>query len=225
MTGRERFAHALAGQGVAWAPLLWDGLPELVRQPAAEWWADPTVAQRLLADAAGIAGADALFVVAQTGGSGLAALESAADSGAVRAACELVARLRQSAPFAVIAAVPDAERLQRDFAVDDPDAADDALTDLARAFLEAGADAVAAIGPDAAAGARRLASLGTFFGRPVLAIAPDGAAFTAGSDAPVALLAADGAWPRLDAGLVVTAQDVSAAWDADRLRAVAEARP
>jgi hypothetical protein len=225
LTGRARFEEALAGRGVAWAPLLWERLAELVRQPAPEWWRDATVAQRLLVDAAGVAGADALFVVARASGNGLAALDSVADGDDVRAGCELVGRLRESAPFAVIAALPGPERLLRDFEVDDLDAAEDALADLARAFLEAGADALAVIGADARAGARRVSAVGTFFGRPVLAIAPGAAWFEAGSDASVATVSPAGAWPALAAGLVVTGDDVSALWDADRLHAVGAARP
>jgi hypothetical protein len=225
LTGRDRFAEALGGRAVAWAPLLWERLADLVRQPTPHWWRDATLAQRLLADAAGVARADALFVVARAEGCGPAALESVADSEDVRAGCELVERLRGSAPFAVIAALPGPERLRREFEVDDPEDAEDALADLARAFLEAGADAVAVIGADAGEGARRVSSVAAFYGRPVLAIAPDEAWFEAGSDAPVAMVPAAGAWPPLSAGLIVTAGDASALWDADRLHAVGAARP
>jgi hypothetical protein len=62
LTGRERFREAIAGRGAAFAPILWEQLPELVRQPQDAWWRDPTVARRLLADAAALALADAMFV-------------------------------------------------------------------------------------------------------------------------------------------------------------------
>ncbi|HEY4280674.1 MAG TPA: hypothetical protein VGM91_20825 [Conexibacter sp.] len=225
MTGRERFEAALAGRSVAWAPLLWERLPELVRQPAAAWWRDATVAQRLLADAAGVAGADALFVLAVPGerGGGEDALDALADGADALAVRELVGRLRASAPFAAIAALPDAAALLRDFGAGDPDVAEDALADLARSLLDAGADALAVVGDQAGESARRVAAIGAFYGRPVLAVEPARAWFESGSDAPVALVGEDGGWPA--AGLAVTAGDVSARWDADALRAAGEARP
>jgi hypothetical protein len=224
VTGRARFEAALAGQAVAWAPLVWERLPELVRQPAAAWWRDPTIAQRLLADAAGIAGADALFVLAAPGErrGGDDALDALADGDDARAVRDLVARLRASAPFAVVAALPDTATLLRDFAASDEDVAEDALADLARGLLDAGADALAVVGEDVRESARRVAGIGAFYGRPVLAVEPGEAWFASGSEAPVALVEGAGGWPA--AGLAITAGDASVRWDADALRAAGEAR-
>jgi len=224
VSGRARFAAALAGGAVAWAPLVWERLPELALQPAADWWRDATVARRLLLDVAAVADADALFVVAVPGVRGggdeaLDALASGSDAGAV---CSLLERLAASAPFATIALVPDADVLARDFGAEDVECAEDALADLVRAVLEAGADAVALSGDAAAASADRVAGIASYYGRPVLVLdaAPR---FAAGSDAPVVVVGDDGAAPAgFSAGLAVTAGDVSARWDAAALRRAGE---
>jgi hypothetical protein len=197
----------------------------LARPPAAAWWRDPTVAQRLLADAAGVAGADAMFVLAAPGehGGGDDALDALADGDDERAVRDLVARLRASAPFAAIAALPDTATLLREFAASDEDVAEDALADLARGLMDAGADALAVVGDDVRESARRVAGIGAFYGRPVLAVEPGGAWFESGSQAPVALVDGAGGWPA--AGLAITAGDVSVRWDVDALRAAGEARP
>lgn len=208
MTGRERFQAAVEGRAVAWAPRVWERLPELVRQPAADWWRDATAGRRLLLDAAGIAGADALFVEAVPGprAGGDDALDDLATSDDTRAVGALIGQL--SAPFAVIAALPRASDLLRDFGGSDPECAEDALTDLARTLLEAGADALAV--PSAAS---RVAAIGAFYGRPVLDLES------------VPVVGEDGAWPAIGAGVVTTAGDASLYWDADALRRAGAGRP
>ena len=42
LTGSQRFREAIEGGGVAFAPILWERLRELVRQPQDGWWRDPT---------------------------------------------------------------------------------------------------------------------------------------------------------------------------------------
>ncbi|MGB8878161.1 MAG: hypothetical protein WCD11_17690, partial [Solirubrobacteraceae bacterium] len=64
MSGRQRFLDALARHGLAFAPIVWEALPVLVHQERADWWRDPTVGQRMIADAAALAAADAMFVFA-----------------------------------------------------------------------------------------------------------------------------------------------------------------
>ena len=64
MSGRERFLSALAGRELAFAPIVWERLAALVHQEREGWWQDPTVAGRLMGDAAALAGADAMFVLA-----------------------------------------------------------------------------------------------------------------------------------------------------------------
>ena len=91
LTGRERFAAALGGDGVAFAPYVWERLPEFVHQPATDWWRDGTTARRLLVDAASLAGADAMVVDAcgealravAAGGPGIDVLDGAPGSDVV----------------------------------------------------------------------------------------------------------------------------------------------
>lgn len=237
MTGRERFEAALGGRGVAFAPLVWERLPELVHQVADGWWHDPGAGLRLLGDAAALAGADAMFVLAageaaaerrRSGATGDDALDALAGTPEAEAGYELVQALRASSTFAVIAALPDAETLRMTFEAADADAADDALCDLARAHLDAGADALAVLGSDGSAvraAAARVGGVGDFYGCPVLGLCEADAWWERGCDAPLAVMAADGTWPALAAGLVVTPDDVSTRWDADRLHAVGRSHP
>jgi hypothetical protein len=239
LSGRDRFHAAAAGEGLAFAPLLWDEVAELVHQPAPAWWRDPTAATRILADAAAVAGADALIVraveaaaaeLAAEGAQGDDALDGLAASDLTRQALELVGRLARSGSLAVVAALPDLGSLQRTLGATDPDVADDAFSDLARASLEAGADALAVTGAGADAVARageRAGALGAFFGRPVLCAAlgaPEGW-IEGRPGVPVGFLAEDGTWPAQQAGIVLTPGDVSGRWDVDALRAIGGARP
>jgi hypothetical protein len=239
LSGRDRFLGALAGRGLAFAPIVWARLPELVHQERADWWQDPTVGQQLIADAAALAGADAMFVFAAAeavhsavtaGARGDAALDALASGEAARLGTELVRALHATALHAVIAAVPAPAVLQRELGGDEPDAAEDAFTDFISGYLEAGADAVAVTGVDPlelGAGMDRALRLVELFGRELLALCGDGRA-TKGWDAhgePLGVISADGDWPDDPAGVVITPGDVSDRWDAARLRAVGTARP
>ena len=234
LIGRERFAAALGGDGVAFAPYVWERLPEFVHQPAADWWRDGTIARRLLVDAASLAGADAMVVDAcgealravAAGGPGIDVLDGFADTDEARSAFALVGVLVASAPFAVVARLPDLETLARSLGGGEPggeEVAEDALSDLARGCLEAGADALLVMGPDAAtvgAAAARVAGVARYYGRPLLAVADGAHGWVEGREAvEVRVLGDDGAWPSLSAGVVLT-EDVSTSWDAGRLAEV-----
>jgi hypothetical protein len=239
LTGRERFQRALEGADVAFAPLLWERLPELVRQDTPRWWQEAVRGRSLILDAAGIAAADAMFVAAadeaaatvaaEARGSG--ALETIVEHPEIRAGFELLTAMRDTVPFAVIAALPDAVALARRFDAAEPDDAEDALSELARESLSAGADALAVLGDDAGDvrdSALRVAGIGRFFGRPVLGLCATAAGmdgWAEGAAGAVAALAPDGAWPALRAGVVITPGDVSGRWDADTLRTIAGSRP
>jgi hypothetical protein len=238
LNGRERFRAAAAGEELAFAPLLWDDVAALVRQPAPGWWRDPAAATRILSDAAALTGADALVVraldaaVDEQDARGDDALDALARSEPARQAIALLERLAQSGAYAVLAGLPDIASLQQRLGADDPDVAEDAFSDLARASLEAGADGLAVVGSDAAAvepAGQRAGALGAFFGRPVLtAVVGDGAAagrLAGRPDVPVGFLSNDGAWPDQRRGIVLTPGDVSGRWDVDALRAIGEARP
>jgi hypothetical protein len=239
LSGRDRFLGALAGEGVAFAPIVWERLPALVHQDQAGWWKDPTVAQRLTADAAALAGADAMFVCAAAetvrsavaeGAHGDAALDALASGEDARCGVELVRALRATAAHAVIAAVPSPAVLQRGLGADEPDAAEDAFTDFISGYLEAGADAVAVIGAEALEvtdGMDRAARLVELFGRRRVGVCGDGADIKAWDEQgePLGVISPDGEWPDRASGVVITPGDVSARWDAARLRAVGTARP
>jgi hypothetical protein len=239
LSGRDRFLGALAGEDVAFAPIVWERLPSLVLQERADWWKDPTVAQRLIADAAALAGADAMFVFAAAevvrsavaeGARGDAALDALASVKDARHGPELVQALRATAPHGVIAAVPAPAVLQRDLDAEEPDAAEDAFTDFVSRYLEAGADAVAVTGAEAlevTEGMDRAVRLVELFGRRLLGVCGDDADTKAWDEQgePLGVISSDGDWPDPASGLVITPGDVSPRWDAARLRSVGNARP
>jgi hypothetical protein len=238
LSPRERFLAALNGEAVAFAPIVWDRLPALVRQERADWWQDPSTGQRLIADAAGVAAADAMFVcvareavlaaLAQ-GPGGDATLDSLSTLPEAERGIELVRVVREIAGHGVIAPVPAPTELQRALHGDEPEAAEDAFTDLVSAYLGAGADAIAVTGgecTEVAAGLERAAALGGLFGRPVVAICT-GHVTSAWDErgVPLGVISATGEWPAGASGVVITPGDVSARWDAARLRAVGTTRP
>jgi hypothetical protein len=220
-------------------PIVWERLPALVHQEQEDWWQNPTVAQRLIGDAAALAGADAMFVspakevvrrAVANGLRGDAGLDRLAGMAEAEHGVELVRCLRQVAGYAVIAAVPAPGWLGRRLKGNTPEAAEDAFTDLVSAYLEAGADAVAVTGGQAAevsAGVTRAARLADLFGRPVLGVCASGRDVSAWDQhgEPLGVVSPYGEWPTLGAGVVITPGDVSPIWDAARLRAVGMARP
>jgi hypothetical protein len=240
LSGRDRFLGALAGEGVAFAPIVWERLPALVRQERADWWKDPTVGQRLIGDAAALAGADAMFVFAAAeavrsavaeGARGEAALDALASVKDARHGPELVQALRATAQHAVIAAVPSPGTLQRELGSEQSDAAEDAFTDFVTRFLEAGADAVAVTSSESLElnGAMdRAVRPVELFGRRLVAVLWGEDGDTKAWDEqgePLGVISPEGDWPDSPVGVVITPGDVSARWDAARLRAVGNARP
>lgn len=238
--GRERFQEALAGRATAFAPLAWRQVPRLVRQPTEGWWREGRRGQRLLDDVAALADADALFVCAAeeavtaleaSGRRGDDALDELAATAEARDGNELIACLVQASPYAVIAALPTVADLADRLGSSDLEAAEDALSDLARGALEAGADALAVRGADLEAiraAVEHAAGMGGYYGRPTLGICATADRLEAWVEGRpevgvVALTDADD-WPALAAGVVVTAEDVSVAWEASRLHVAARRR-
>jgi hypothetical protein len=239
MTRRCRFRTALEGVDLAFAPLVWRQLPSLVHQEQADWWQDPSTGQRLIADAAALARADAMFVFAAAeavtsavaqGSRGDAGLDSLAGTPAAVRGVELVQCLHDVADHATIAAVPTPGRLLSELDGEEIEAAEDAFSDLVSAYLQAGADALAVTGArsdEINAGVSRAIELGKLYGRPVLGICLAGGD-TEGWDqngAPLGVISSGGTWPADVTGVVITPGDVSGRWDADQLRAVGTARP
>ncbi|MGH2881320.1 MAG: hypothetical protein ACRDPA_01225 [Solirubrobacteraceae bacterium] len=241
MSGRDRFLGALAGEGLAFAPIVWERLPALVHQEQADWWRDPTVGQRLIGDAAALAGADAMFVfvaadtvraAASAGERGVAALDALSRSESARSGAELLRSLRAAAPYAVIAAVPSPGTIQRELGVpgEESEAAEDAFTDFVSSHLEAGADSIAVTGADPlelGAAMDRAVRLVELFGRKLLAVCREGDETKAWDEQgePLRVISCEGEWPDEAAGIVITPGDVSARWDAARLRSVGTRRP
>jgi len=241
MTEAETFKRALAGEDLAFAPIVWEELPTLVHQGGTGWWLEPATAQRLVVDAANVAGADAMFVrydrravsrVAGHGRDGDEALELLTETEDICAGYELCVRLSGSAPFAVIAALPGVALLEAAFGASEREVAEDALVDLARGFLEAGAHALAVVDEDhedVTNSVRRAASVGDFFGRPALGISLAGDDFAGwvegAKSCQVVATSSEGDWPTISRGIVTTRGDISGLWDASRLRAVGSRRP
>jgi hypothetical protein len=239
MTSRSRFRTALERDGLAFAPLLWTRLPSLVHQERAGWWQDAAAGQRLIADAASLALADAMFVfvaaeavrsAVSEGAGGDAALDALAETQAAVRGIELVQCLHDVAQHATIAAVPAPAQLLADLGGEEIEAAEDAFSDLASAYLQCGADALAVIGARSDhvdAGVTRAVQLGKLYDRPVLGVCL-GEEDAAGWDQdgrPLAVISDGGEWPPGACGVVITPGDVSGRWGTDQLRAVGSARP
>jgi hypothetical protein len=239
LSGRDRFLAALAGEGLAFAPIVWERLPALLHQERSDWWQDPTVGQRLIGDVAALAGADAMFVcvaaeavrcAVASGSSGDQAIDSLAAGEYAQRGLELVRALRAVAPHAVLAAVPAPAIMQRELRGETLEAAEDAFTDFVSDSLEAGADAVAVTGGEpleVAAGMDRAVRLAELFGRRLIAVCGENGATKAWDEQGEALgvISSGGDWPDRRAGIVITPGDVSGRWDAAHLRAVGMARP
>jgi hypothetical protein len=236
---RDRFVAAVSGQALAFAPIVWERLPALVHQERADWWQDPAGGQRLIGDAASLARADAMFVfaaaeaIACAGSAGVRgddALDSLVRRPEIAHGAALIGCLHDVATHGVIAAIPAPGELQAALHGDEIEAAEDAFSDLASAFLDAGADALAVTAQrpgDLAAGVRRAAEIAKLFGRPVLGLS-SGDRRASGSTAdgsPLGVLSDAGAWPAMTAGVVITPGDISGRWDAAALRDAGEARP
>ncbi len=239
MTSGGRLREALGGDGLAFAPLVWRRLPALVHQDRPGWWQDAATGQRLIADAAALALADAMFVfvaaeavgsAASAGLSGDAALDSLGATEAATRGFELVQCLHDVARHAAIAAVPAPAQLQADLGGEEIEAAEDAFSDLASGYLRCGADALAVTGArsdDVRAGVSRAVELAKLYDRPVLGLCldQDGASGWDQDGTPLGVISDAGAWPGGASGVVITPGDVSGRWGADQLRAVGRSRP
>lgn len=234
MTGRERTRTALSGgEGVAFGPLIWSGLPKFVHARSDDaFWLDVGTCQRMLSDAGSICVADALTVplLPHLRSPGAAEpLACGADEvpqlAEVDAAVELLGRLAAVGAMGLIAELPklgDLTRLLPGAAAED---IEDALSDLTRAALEAGADAVAVrgAGADVDRSVDAIAPLARFYRAPVLGI--DGQrGWADGVQCQIGLLGPDGSWPELARGLVLTSGDVTEWWTPDDMRAVLRRR-
>jgi hypothetical protein len=238
LSGAERFVAAIAGEGRAFAPILWQRLPELVRQPQPNWWREPAAGQRLISDAAALAGSDAMFAFTAAEAVAGAAAEGRVGDGAIDELARgpdaqqgerLVATLHEVADHAVIAVLPAPRVLMRDLGGEEIEVSEDAFSDIALSYLQAGADALAVAGSERSEvgeGVLRAARMGRLFARPVLGLCLTGSGVSGWvhDGDPLGVLSEEGAWPAAGSGIVVTPGDVSGRWSADRLRAAGGAR-
>lgn len=239
MTSGSRFRTALGGGDLAFAPIVWERLPALVHQERAEWWQDAATGQRLIADAAALAIADAMFVFVAAeavqsalaeGAGGDEAIDALAGTEAAVRGSELVRCLHEVARHATIAAVPAPAQLLSDLRGEEIEAAEDAFGDLASAYLRCGADALAVTGArpdDVRAGVERAVELAKLYDRPVLGLRMgDGDAEGWDQEGrPLGVISGTGEWPAGALGVVITPGDVSGRWGTDQLRAVGRSRP
>ena len=145
----------------------------------------------------------------------------------VTAAVFLLRRLADVGQTGLVAELPPLASLATLIADPVPEDIEDALTDLVRAGVEAGAQAIVIRGTDRQEVARTvsaIAPLADFYGAKALGI--DGErGWAADNCCPVGLLGRDGQWPKLARGVVLTAGDVTDWWTPHDMRAVLRERP
>ena len=237
MNGRDRTRAVLAGTGdVAFAPLAWSRLPEFVHASVpGEFWLDTGVTQRLLTDAGDVCAADALAVPLLPGLRAGAATAPAGPVGnsdevaglpEVLATTALIGRLAAAGTTGQIAELPTLGQLAGLLPGAAAEDTEDALSDLARACLEAGADAIAVRGADhsdVASTVDAVAALADYYGAPALGV--DGQrGWAARESVPVGLLGQTGDWPALARGLILTGGDITSWWTPAKTRAVLRQR-
>lgn len=227
MSARDRLRAALAGaDDLAFVPRAWSRLPAFVRAggstESADFWGDPARTHRMLSDAAALCSADGMVVplppAIPPGPDVLA------DAG-VEATLALLERVRAVGSHGLVIELPTLDRLGEAWPGAVSDDVEDALSDLVRAGMEAGADAAAVRGEEAAV-TRTLAlvtPLAGYFGAPVAGQAGDAAWFAPGGP-EAASLSRDGRWPALARGVVLTAGDLTEWWSPDEVRAVVAER-
>ena len=260
MTAQGRLRAALSGGDVlAFAPLTWARLPEFLHLArTSAFWLDVGTTQRLLGDAAVVCTADACLVpllprlrspedakVASRGAASPAAdaASPAADAGShvgadeiaalpeVTAAVSLLGRLASVGRTGLIAELPPLAELGSLLPDAAPEDLEDALADLVRAGVEAGAEAVIIRGADGQYADRQdvgrtvdaIAPLADFYGAKVLGVDAE-RGWAADNCCPVGLLGPDGRWPDLARGVVLTAGDVTDWWTPHDMRAVLRER-
>jgi hypothetical protein len=232
VTGADRLGAALGGADVvAFAPLAWAGLPEFLHvEGSGAFWLDAATAQRLLGDAAGVCAADACVVpmlprppaAARPRPDGASAPDEIAGLPEVAATTALLRRLAAVGAVGLVADLPPLADLARMLPGAAREDLEDALTDLARAGLEAGAHAVCVRGaPDAGVAdtVDAIAPLADYYAAAALGV--EGArGWAAGGRCQVGVLGSDGRWPDLACGVVLTAADVTECWTPQQVRAL-----
>jgi len=149
----------------------------------------------------------------------------------VTAAVSLLGRLASVGRTGLIAELPPLAELGSLLPDAAPEDLEDALADLVRAGVEAGAEAVVIRGADGQYADRQdvgrtvdaIAPLADFYGAKVLGVDAE-RGWAADNCCPVGLLGPDGRWPDLARGVVLTAGDVTDWWTPHDMRAVLRER-
>jgi hypothetical protein len=192
---------------VTFAPYIWSDLPGFVQSTAPEkWWFDVEFCQRALTDAGGVCQADALLVpllheqvLAAVG----ARTEDPADVAAdittldeVQLSLTLVEQMVTIGRYGMISVLPTLGALGAALHGCEPEDLEDAMSDLARAALDTGAEAIAVRGASIDEVERTVARLSTvarYFGIEVLGVTPGRGWSSRGTT--VHVLAAGESWP------------------------------
>lgn len=230
MSGRSRTQAALSGgDGVVFAPLLWAALPAFVHATApGEFWLDADATHRMLTDASQVCASEAVLAPIWPGGPSRDQVGHPDDVVAlagVRAAVDIIGRIAAVGDIGSMAVLP----LLSDLGVLFPNAPvedlEDCLTDLTRAALEGGADAVVVRGSSEQVSATldAVSGLAAFYGSAALGVA-EGHGWAAAEACPVAVLSRDGGWPAPARGIVLTAGDLTEWWTPDDVRDVVRSR-
>jgi hypothetical protein len=234
LTGPAQLGAALKGADcVAFAPLVWSRLPEFVRSPSgAEFWRDLGATQRMLGDATRVCHADAITVPllprlgSGVGRSAAATCSEFAGLAEVAAAAALLDRLHAIGEAGLVAQLPTLADLARLFPEEADEDREDALNDLVRIGLEAGAQVVvvrASNDGELSGSLEAVAPLATYYCSTLLGV--DGQRASAFNDScQVAVLDRGGRWPELSSGVVLTVGDLTEWWTPDDLRTVLSGR-
>jgi hypothetical protein len=235
LSGRETTRHALSGgDDIAFAPLAWESLPAFVRATSdSAFWHDLSTSLRLLNDAVGVTSADALVIpllpqvttVLERGLVGLSPDDLIGSTDAVSTVA-IIERLAAIGAVGVVAEVPSLRRLEELLGRVVIEDLEDAMSDLLRSALEAGADAVCvrtAKGESLERALKGVAPIVEFFGATAIALTIDGG-ISDSARCGVSLLGPDGTWPVLDRGVVFTSGDVTTWWEPDEMRRVLASR-
>jgi hypothetical protein len=235
LSGQTLTRNALSGgEALAFAPLIWEFLPDFVRAMASTpFWLDTTTALRLLGDGAGVASADAVVVpLAPETVDGLPRLsrgtapEDLVHTTNTVSMVAMVARLATIGDLGIVAEIPGLDVLGAMFDRASTDELEDATSDLVRAALEAGADSVCVRTAPSGSLDRELdnvTALADFYGVTAMAV-NDRSGAAGNSRCAVGVLGSDGTWPTSDRGIILTGGDVSRWWSPDDLRGVLSKR-
>jgi hypothetical protein len=230
LSGRSRTQAALSGEDdVGFAPLLWAELPAFVQATApGEFWLDAGATHRMLTDASGVCASEAVLIPIWPGGPSRDQVGHPDDVVAlpgVGAAVDIISRIAAVGDIGSMAVLPLLSELAGLFPNAPVEDLEDCLTDLTRAALEGGADAVVVRGSGEGVSATvdAVSGLAAFYGTAALG-AGGGIGWAAAEVCPVAVLGRDGGWPAVRRGIVLTAGDLTEWWTPDEVRAVVRSR-